>query len=266
MARRLLLSVIVLIAACRTAGATNRGFLPGDAFFHAMLTQELCRQLEESDSPSLAYVRPQSEAGAFCGYAGYWTLQLPADSRPLIQNLCTLYRHLRQSLPREIQEFQDAGGTVRQSETNGFHLFVYNADFDLQRYDIGLRYNESWSANESAFGPHPAITRLELFVDDKVAFSNDWRDAASVPRLRTICPPISDQERRKALGTGNERVDDAVVVTGPVQIIVATSPKLARYVHRRNSMRFYSVTNDGIKEFTARKSKWVVRDWTDIEP
>lgn len=87
-------SVLILVCCMpQQAKATNRGFLPGDAFFHAVLTQELCKKLVASDTPTLEYVRPQAEEWYLCGFAGYWNLQLPADSQPLLANLSQLFRH-----------------------------------------------------------------------------------------------------------------------------------------------------------------------------
>ena len=256
------IATLVFLTLASPTYATNRGFMPGDAFFHSVLTQDRCTALSDSDSPSLPFVRPKGEQFTFCGYAGYWFLQLPADSDPLIKNLGSLYSSLRRSSPRELLEYTDANGTTTQIETNGFHVFVYNHDFDPLKYDIALRYNETWAEDESSFGPHPLSTRLESFVIDRAAFSNDWRDAAAVPPLRTECPPIPEQEKRMKLGTGNERLDAPVLAKEQVQIIVTASDKFPQYVHRRNGATFYSVTNSGIKQYTAKRGKWIVTDWS----
>lgn len=256
------IATFVLLTLAHPACATNRGFMRGDACFHSILTKDLCTALADSDSPLLPFVRPKGEKFAFCGYAGYWSLQLPAGSEPLVKNLGVLYTSLRRNSPRELREHTDEEGTTSRIETNGFHLFVYNRDFDPLEYDIALRYNETWVDDESSFGPHPSITRLEPFVIDRVAFSNDWRDAAAVPPLRTECPPIPEQEKRMKLGMGNKRIDAPVVAQGEVQIIVAVSDNLRRYVNRRRGATFYSVTNSGVKQYIAKHGEWVVTDWS----
>ncbi len=250
-----------LLLASNPAFATNRGFMPGDACFHSILTKDRLTALAESENATIPFVRPKDEQFAFCGYAGYWSLQLPPNSESLIKNLSSLYTELRRSSPREFRESVDSDGKTIHSETNGFHIFVYNHDFDPLKYDIALRYNENWSEDESSFGPESRITRLEPYVLDRVAFSNDWRDSKAVPPLRAMCPPVPDQEERMKLGVGNKQIEDPVVATGQVQVILTDVGSFRRYLHRRNGATFYSVTNSGVKQYTVTKSEWVVSNW-----
>ncbi len=256
-----IIAIITALSVPSTVRATDRGFLPGDAFFHSVLTRERCESLQRDEPPVLPYVRPKEEQPALCGYAGYWNMQFAPGSQPLISNLCDLYSDLRRDTPRELVEFEAADGSTVHHETNGFHLFVYNDDFDLKRHHVALRYNESWVTDESLFGPRPAFTRLELFVEDRIAFSDDWRDAASVPRLRAECPPIPDQEARMKLGLGNRRIESPIVVDDRIQVVVTESSDFRRYVRRRNDATLYAVTADGIKVHRIKNRKWVVTDW-----
>ena len=259
---KIYIAIFAFFLVATPALATNRGFMPGDACFHSILTKDPLAALAESEEATVPFVRPKGEQFAFCGYAGYWSLQLPPNSDPLIKNLNTLYTELRRYSLRELQESVNADGKTVQSETNGFHILIYNHDFDPLKYNIALRYNETWSDDESSFGPNPRITRLESYVVDRVAFSNDWRDAKAVPPLRATHPPIPDQEKRMKLGMGNKRIDDLVVATGQVQVIVTPVAGFRRYIHRRNGVTFYSVTNAGVKQCTVKKGKWVVSDWS----
>ena len=260
-----LTTAFVFVVLSQLAHATNRGFMPGDAFFHSVLTQDTCTRLADSESASLRFVRPKGESIASCGYAGYWALQLPKGSAPLVKNLDSLYADLRRYSWRELSEYTDSEGNTRQVETNGFHIFAYNKDFDPLRHEIALRYNENWVQDESSFGPHPKITRLESFIIDRVAFSKDWRDAADVPPLKTTCPAIPDQEKRMKLGMGNKMIDEPVVATGEVQIILTTSGDFRQYLQRRNGATFYSVTNAGVKKYTVKQREWVVTDWPPMD-
>lgn len=255
-------AIVACLLVASPALATNRGFMPGDACFHSILTQDRLAALTESADATFPFVRPKDEQFAFCGYAGYWSLQLPPNSDSLVTNLNKLYKELRRYSPRELREHVNADGKTIQSETNGFHIFIYNHDFDPLKYNIALRYNETWSEDESSFGPHPRITRLESCVIDRVAFSNDWRDAKAVPPLRAKCPQIPDQEKRMKMGMGNKRIDDPVVATDQVQVIITPVSDFRRYIHRRNGVTFYSVTNAGVKQYTVKKGKWVVSDWS----
>lgn len=260
------ISILAFLLLVPSAYATNRGFFPGDAFFHSVLTQDLCTALSDSDSSVIPYIPPKSEQGGFCGFAGYWSLQLGADSGMLIKNLCALYSEQRRFTPRKLHEYTDLNGNKTQYEKNGLHIFVYNHDFAPLRHNIALRYNENWVKDEASFGPRPTNTRLESFVIDRIAFSNDWRDAAAVPKLHVECPPIPDQENRMKLGLGNRRIEAPVLVKGKVQVIVTALGDFGRYLHSRNGATFYSVTKSGIKQHAVRKGKWVVTDWSpDLE-
>ena len=257
------LTTVAFLMLLQPSFATNRGFMPGDAFFHSVLTQDGCAALAKSKSPTLRFVRPKGYAFAMCGYAGFWSLQLPADSDRLIGNLTGLYAGLRRHSPRELTEYLDSDGNKSQIEANGFHIFVYNDDFDPLRYDIVLRYNETWVEDEASFGPHPAGTQLESFVIDRVAFSNDWRDAKAVPRLNAICPPIPEWKSGFFGGrTGQARIDEPVVAKEAVQVIVLTTDDFRRYIHQRNGATFYSVTDAGVTQYTVKKREWVVSDWS----
>ena len=242
--------------------AANRGFMPGDACFHSILTKDRLAALAASEKATVPFILPKGEQFAFCGYAGYWSLQFPPNSDSLVKNLNALYTELRRYSPRELQEHVNSDGKTVQFETNGFHIFIYNRDFDPLKYNIALRYNETWSEDESSFGPRPRITRLESYVVDRVAFSNDWRDAKDVPPLRATHPSIPDQEQRMKMGMGNKRIDDPVVATDQVQVIVTPVTDFRRYIHRQNGVTFYSVTKAGVKQYTVKKGKWVVSDWS----
>ena len=198
---RIFSPIVAFLLVASPALATNRGFMPGDACFHSILTKDRLAALAASEKATVPFIRPKGEQFAFCGYAGYWSLQFPPNSDSLVKNLNALYTELRRYSPRELQEHVNSDGKTVQFETNGFHIVIYNRDFDPLKYNIALRYNETWSEDESSFGPRPRITRLESYVVDRVAFSNDWRDAKDVPPLRATHPSIPDQEPATALLT-----------------------------------------------------------------
>ena len=188
--------------AAGSAGATNVGFLPGDAFFHTTLTKDVADGLAAGGSVTLSYDRPDDAEFMLCGYAGYWNAELPAD-HPLSPRLAAVYRRLRTDHEfREVVQYPQDDGSVREVETNGFRLFLYNVEYEPSRRKIGLRYNETWASDVAAFYTDPAKARhhvrLDLFMEDRLAFVRDWRDAAAGPPLKATCPPI--QERPKTSG------------------------------------------------------------------
>lgn len=267
MRRTLPFVLITLANLSNAATAQNTGFLPGDAFFHAVVTERSVDEMSAAEEAVLDYVRPESEEGSFSGYAGYWKLRLPTDSQATVRNLQRVYRDIRIRVPKEMREYKSASGTSSPRaaseiiETNGLHVFVYNADFDSHRYSLGLRYNESWLEDTASFGPNPKWVRLELFVDDRGAFSDDWRDASKVPKLDVTCPAIPDQARRMELGIGNARIDVPLEVRNPVQLIVLPTRRLGPYFRKRNGAYFFSISSESVKIHRMVKGEWTSSDW-----
>lgn len=266
--QRTLPSVFIALAyLANTTTAQNTGFLPGDAFFHAVVTESSVDRMGAEKEAVLDYMRPESEDSSFSGYAGYWKLRLPAGSQAMVRNLQRAYKDIRFSVPKEMREYRTAPGTSKLRaaseiiETNGLHVFVYNADYDCHRYALGLRYNESWVEDTALFGPNPKWVRLEVFVDDRSAFSADWRDAREVRKLGVACPAIPDQARRKELGTGNARIDAPLEVINPVQLIVLPPGRLEPYFRKKNGAYFFSITSGAVKIHRMEKGEWTASDW-----
>ena len=138
------------------AQANNNFFLPGDAFFHTVLTESLLQDIEKSKSPVFRYVRPNHLDTFLCGFAGFNMLQVKEMSPAIKKNLQALYRELREDYPLQIELVQETRwvrgsiedgdkeiktGKILRRELNGFSMFFYNAGFDANRYRIGLKYN-----------------------------------------------------------------------------------------------------------------------------
>ena len=248
------LSMLLVFLTPTSVSAGNQGFLPGDAFFHTILRQDDCERMQEEDAPTLGYVPPDWVDSYFCGYYGYWQLQLPPQSRPLVQNLQNVYRSIREFNPRQLVEYKSFGG-IKLHETNGLHVLVYNADYNPTDYPIGLRWNESWVEDQMAFGVPRKETRLQLFDRSDAAYEQEWRNAGHVPRLNTNCADketaIDAIHKGKAMAT----------CQGPVQLIVLESEKLGTFVSPRAETTFYSVTDKSVKRYRYVKKEWVVVDW-----
>ena len=130
--------------------AMNIAFMPGDAFFHALLTEESLADLSDEGMRFRYAHVPMS--GGLCGYAGFENLQVTGDTSILNEHLRALYRSLREFYWKELRVNPD--GTT--TETNGFHVFIHNADVEWSSSPssqrIGIKYNESWpNLPESAF-------------------------------------------------------------------------------------------------------------------
>ncbi|QDT14824.1 hypothetical protein [Alienimonas californiensis] len=266
------------LTAATPAWATNRGFFPGDAFFHTTLTKEVAEKLRADASTPLRYATPDHEEGGFCGYTGYWNARLPADS-PLAARLADLYDRLRRDVVfREVSQAIEDDGTVTEWETNGFNLFLYNSDYNPRRRGIGLRYNETWVEDEMAFGPSRAGTRLEIFVDHPHAVSQDWRDAADVPPLNADCPPLPPVPAREVLRMAGPMIEEPIRLRGPVLAVVTEQRDLNGYFRPRRSLdpfeieleigeTYYVVTTDGVTRhyFNRKTRRWQSDNWPTFE-
>src|SRR5262245_48352901 len=97
------MSIVVWVAAFLSPAlsclANNNFFLPGDAFFHTVLTEERLKALRANEDATFDYI--YVAPGAFCGNAGYERLtvkQLPAG---FLRNLDYAYRLERTGISKE---------------------------------------------------------------------------------------------------------------------------------------------------------------------
>lgn len=228
------------------ANATNIQFLPGDAFFYTRLTKETCDGLLKDERFSLSYLTSELSPGSFCGYAGYGHLRFPDGTQSLVENLTQVYTQVRKHHWRELTEHQDDNGQVRQLETNGLPMFIYNESFDPLRHFIGLKYNESWVEDELGFGVRKNFVKLDVFDPSPLMFGHEWRDSREIPPLQVKCPAIPDLEKRKKYGLGGDLLMEPVFCEGPVQIILIDAPNLTTYFESRNDFEFYVIKSSGV--------------------
>ena len=261
---RVSLALALLAAVAGTAGAANRGFFPGDAFFHTTLTKQTADALRGEAPATLGYVRPEHAEWMFCGYTGYWNARLPAGD-PVGLRLADLNDRLRREVePRRVEQWVDSEGNHVERELNGFRLFFYNANYDADFRKIGIRYNETWIEDQAAFGSSRSAAILESFVIDSYAFSLDWRDAADVPPLATICPPPPELPKVR-FGNGGPEVKEPVTFDGPILAVVTQDRDLRRYLRPKKGTTYYVVTADGVvrRRYEGRRRGWEADDWPE---
>ena len=261
----------LLALAAGPAGATNVGFLPGDAFFHTTLTKDVADELAGGGAVALRCVQSDHAVGGLCGYAGYWNAELPAG-HPLNGRLAELYKRLRKEVrDRRVREIVRDDGAVEYHEENGFRLFLYN--HDARHRPIGLRYNETWVTDAAAFYgvPEKATDRvlLDSFILDSAAFALDWRDAAVVPPLRATCPPIPEQsETLRRFNVASPKMKEPITFDGPLLAVVTEDRDLKAYMHPTPETEetigttYYAVTADGLRRWRYfRGHGWLADDW-----
>lgn len=250
-----------------TSVANNNFFLPGDSFFHTVLTEAVLANIEKSKNPVFKYDRPDHLDFFLCGYAGFEQLQVNELSPAIKKNLRTLYQHLRHQYPLRIEltpeskwvrkggeDIEVKTGKIVRRELNGFSMLFYNADFDTKRYRLGLKYNENWLEEVVAFGHSREHAQFEFFVRDEKAILSDWRDCKTVKPLDVISPPIKRRQSSNPL--------PPVVLKSKVRIFVLPEGKFSAAFER--SSFIYEVTEAGVQLYgSGRAGQWKVRPYDE---
>jgi hypothetical protein len=248
------------------AQANNNFFLPGDAFFHTVLTESLLQDIEKSKSPVFRYVRPDHLDTFLCGFAGFDMLQVKEMSPAIKKNLQALYRELREDYPLQIELVQETRwvrgsiedgdkeiktGKILRRELNGFSMFFYNAGFDANRYRIGLKYNETWAEEVMAFGHQREHIQFEFFIREEKAILSDWRDSQLVKPLDVISPPIEPRRSSKPL--------PPVTLRSKVRVFILPESNFQSAFDR--SRGIYEVTEAGIQYYRPLGNAWSARPY-----
>jgi hypothetical protein len=249
--------------------ANNNYFLPGDSFFHAVLTEAVLVEMEKSKSPVFKYNRPDHLNSFFCGYAGFEQLQVKDMSPAIKKNLTMLYRHLREAYPLQIELIQETKlvrdasggfdnevktGKMLRREMNGFSMLFYNADFDADRYRLGLKYNENWVEQVVAFGHRQEHVQFEFFVREEEAILSDWRDCRLVKPLDVISPPITKRRSSNPL--------PPITLKSKVRIFVLPEADFNAAFDRSGFV--YEITETGVQIYgQGRGGKWKTRSYDE---
>lgn len=238
-------AVVAMSGACL---ANNNLFLPGDAYFPTELTRAAIQKLQaaKTGERTFKYSSLGGYDGAFCGYAGYRHAVVPAVDDRFAENLARAYAEIREFEERELVE-RDEDGKTRLIETNGIHVLLYSADFDIHKHRLGLRYNENWVAETVKFGHRREHIRMCSLVDDPRAVEISWRDAEIVDGLKGTLP-----DAKPAAG---QAVNKPVVIRGPVNAIVIRSRSL-KHVFLRHDAIVTVVDSEGITKMVYHNGKW----------
>lgn len=262
------LLICVLFAGACPCWGHNTYFLPGDAFFHTVLTEDVVDSRLQMDNPSFAYSRPDPFVGAACGDAGYYVLEFVNMPKAFKENLQRAYLELSKLKPKkdetknESQDIEKAAGSGDadiDKETaqylNGFSLFFYNASFDFRKYRLCVKYNERWVKETAAFGHGENHVQLDSFVDSFSAFSDEWRDSAAVEPLNATCPALPNDDADGATDWRTVRVESGI------RAIVLPVKEFDRYgapdgADTAGAPWFLDVTESGIKRFVHKNGNW----------
>ncbi|PQO45303.1 hypothetical protein [Blastopirellula marina] len=248
---RPLFALLLLSTFTGTTWANNNLFLPGDAFFHATLTQESVEKLVQQQ-PLFVLENSLQDAfpGTFCGNAGYRRAEVEAFSPQFVKNLKWTYDLIRKSDRRELREIPGPEGTTYQ-EINGLLLFLMRKDFDIEKYRqrLGLRYNENWVSEAEKYDK---FLQLCCFVQIPEAIEASWRDSRLVPGLEVTLPQATIQEGRA--------VEVPVKIKGEVQAILVRSGPVQPYFDVEDSREIYVVTEKETTIYLSHEGRWAKYD------
>ncbi|HEX6986923.1 MAG TPA: hypothetical protein VF170_16215, partial [Planctomycetaceae bacterium] len=232
-------------------------FMPGDAFFHTRLTQDVADSIpSEGGTVTLPYRAPDHAMGGLCGYAGFAKLEVRDVPPEVARGLKELHAELRKTYPKTIEITTDAEGKeLSRSEVDAFRLFVTVKEFRPGVHQFGLKYNENWnSPPPEAMVPDgrptlkiPAAV-YECYVRGEDAVVADWRDAKNVPPLPVEISPYA------AWGfTGAPIEQPAIAKAADARFFVLWSGDMRHYFREERNMRFWEVTPAGFRAYRYEK-------------
>lgn len=269
------------VGATRSCGA-NVGFLPGDTFFHARLTEDFVVELDESsEQMTFSYSRPAYAQPALCGYTGFWRLEVVDTDRNIKKSFRRLYKTLRRDYPKIIkviiiedieddelrQELGAEGGEIRQ-ELNGIHVFVYNADYDVNKFGLGLKYNEQWHSppkeavgeRRTDFFPLASASVYEPFVREYNAVVQDWRRADKVDALSVRVPKNIAWAK-----IARRREEPVRASASNLRFVVIPDGLLTECYRKTERAQFWEITAGGVMMGTWKDGKLYMSDWAPNE-
>lgn len=183
--------VVYSLVAPAECNASNKLFLPGDAFFPTSLTKDAITKIRKmrSDVRTFAFGATDQMGGALCGYAGYPIAKIPQVDDSFLDNLGLVYSKM-QRLSRGIQRDRSQKATDHDRETEGMRVLFYPASFDFQMHRIGLTYNENWVEETKKFGHDRSHISYGSLIDRADAVAISWRDALEVKGLEVTTPDV----------------------------------------------------------------------------
>ena len=263
---------LLLLLAALPCWANNTLFLPGDAYFPTILTEDKVKSLQTERDPVFDYRKPLSIRGGFlCGYAGYGNLEFTAMPDEFKHGLRDVYHLLRRRFPKKIEIIDESRevetdegdlvdvptGKKLQVEINGFSLLFYNTSFDGDRHRLGVRYNEDWVRETVVFGYKKEHVRLDSHVRSPHAVVVNWRDAGEVERLTTEMPQLAQEPRPGKAVMIPVKLKPSITGDHPgIRVIVLAGSNFDPYFGHAEGYSFFEVTEHGYREFTFEKGKW----------
>ena len=229
-------------------------FCSRNSFFQFHVTQEIVSAGERSKL-KLAYSPPVSPGGGdFDGYVGFANLEISGDTEGFRRGLQKAYKEYRSDVLKVVTVFEDEVNVRHENEMNPLHAFVYNSQLDITKFDIGVKYNESWYDFGGKSPVRPGRTgtfanrRYVSFLSGEAAALSDWQMSKLIEPLGVdIRDGVNWWESGKKLETPvlSLRADQSQIVVFPFGILnsqisapetfsfmkIDSSGKLTKYIY-----------------------------------
>lgn len=227
-------------------------FLPGDAFFHTVITEKVLKQLDEDPDYAFEYERPYW----LYTIPGYYSLSLGKQNRKLVKHIKEAYYEVRYSMsplvlkvngksPNSVSD-EPAKEKTEFVEINGPTLFFYNEDYDWKKKHIALKYNENWSQELEKFGYQNA--RYGAFVKTPEAIIESWRFSTAVHPL-SVQLPATPIIKHRAMQT-------PMIAKGRLKVIMLPDNKYKRYYKLKDHSQLIEITNEDWFTYYADEGEW----------
>lgn len=221
-------ALLMLVAFVLPLRAHNNLFLPGDAFFTALVTIEDVEKWRPG-SVTVEYSRIPA-VGYLCGYFGYGKAIIADVNQATIDGVLNSLRKLKQE-GRGYREGEAEGG----KKIHWFRIFLYQRDCNLESMRIGLRYNEHWATIQRAHASEEHVLYDEIGGD--AAIIENWQSSTLVRGLTyTATKAVSEGERSGALEISLKAAD--------LKFVVCANANIASYVDLSEDLEWREITED----------------------
>lgn len=227
-------------------------FLPGDAFFHTVITEEVLKKLNENPDYAFEYGRPYW----MHTIPGYYTLSLGKQNRKLAKQIHDAYEEVRYSMSLlELRVRGKSPNSISSKpsqektdfvEINGPHLFFYNEGYDWQKRHVALKYNENWSLELQKFGYQKAS--YGAFVNKPEAIIESWR-------FSKVVAPLSVQLHEQPI-IKHRAIRKPMIAKGRLKAIMLPDNHYRQYYDVKDDLSLIEITNDGYFTFFAGEGEW----------
>lgn len=225
-------------------------FLPGDAFFHAILSRDHADLIAADCVSKFAYIVPDGCA-ALGWTAGYTHIQLLDQSKAFCVAVRNAYYLIRTRVPRLIVEHTDEPGEAMVQEVNPLRVLIYHKDADLSTQRIGIKYNSRWKllTSPAVFVPTEAVSqrrvdasRYTTFVDSTLAAVEDWRFADTFPSLAVEPHPESPDP----FAFGSPVKLPVTARASTIKLVILAGDNIAHYFNKRPGSWWAEVHSDSM--------------------